>query len=192
MSSSNETSSADSDNINTKQVIKVICLIVLGVVSFYFANFHSGLSGENTAWGTFGDYFGGILNPVIAAFAFYLIAKTYELQKTELAETRRLLTVSTDAQEKQIKLAALTALLNSNLARISLLESEKFSLLESELRNPRSRAEIDPHDYLRKALRGEFDTHVKDRRDYIKDKIIELEKKNIGLEAQIEGFSKNT
>jgi hypothetical protein len=31
---------------------------------------------------------------------------------------------------------------------------------------------------------------VKDRRDYIKDEITELEKKNIGLETQIEEFSK--
>jgi large-conductance mechanosensitive channel len=190
MSNSNEIIGADSNNINTKQVIKVIGFIVLGVVGFYFANFHNGLSGENGAWGTFGDYFGGILNPVIASFAFYLIAKTYELQKRELEATRSLLEVSTDAQKNQIKLAALTALLNSNLTRISLLESEKLSLLESELRNPRSKAEVDCYDYQRKALRGEFGTHVKDRRDYIKDEITELEKKNIGLETQIEEFSK--
>jgi large-conductance mechanosensitive channel len=81
MSNSNETIGADSNNINTKQVIKVIGFIVLGVVGFYFANFHNGFSTINGDWGTFGDYIGGILNPVIAAFAFYLIAKTYELQK---------------------------------------------------------------------------------------------------------------
>ena len=94
--------------------------IFLLVVGFYFFNFNfhllknenwrTFLKSENTgSWGTFGDYVGGILNPVIAAFAFYLIAKTYELQKTELEETRKLLKVSTDAQNKQIKLAALTA-----------------------------------------------------------------------------------
>ena len=118
MKNSNETTDADSNNINTKQVINVICLIVLVVSVFYFANFHNGLSEKNEVWGTFGDYFGGILNPVIAAFAFYLIAKTYELQKRELEATRSLLEVSTDAQKNQIKLAALTALLNSNLMRI--------------------------------------------------------------------------
>jgi predicted RNase H-like HicB family nuclease/uncharacterized membrane protein len=115
----------------------VICLIVLGVVSFYFVNFHNGFSKINGDWGTFGDYVGGILNPVIASFAFYLIAKTYELQKTELKATRGLLEVSTDAQKKQIELAALTALLNSNLTRISLLESEKISLLQGTLPEPK-------------------------------------------------------
>jgi hypothetical protein len=109
----------------------------LGVVSFYFVNFHNGFSKINGDWGTFGDYVGGILNPVIASFAFYLIAKTYELQKTELKATRGLLEVSTDAQKKQIELAALTALLNSNLTRISLLESEKISLLQGTLPEPK-------------------------------------------------------
>jgi len=99
------------------------------------------------------------------------------------------LEVSTDAQKNQIKLAALTALLNSNLTRISLLESEKHSLLESELRNPRPKVQVDSQDFLRKALRGEFDAHVKDRKDYIKDEVAELKKKNIRLETQIESFS---
>ncbi|MFA5920610.1 MAG: hypothetical protein WC856_04895 [Methylococcaceae bacterium] len=108
------------------------------IVGFYFFNFNSqilknedwwnvfqNLSKNTGNWGTFGDYVGGILNPVIAAFAFYLIRETYKLQKTELKETRKLLKVSTDAQNDQVKLAALTALLNSNLTRISLLKSEK-------------------------------------------------------------------
>ena len=187
MSNSNETNNADSNNINTKKVIKVIGFIVLGVVGFYFANFHNGLSEKNKVWGTFGDYFGGILNPVIAAFAFYLIAKTYELQKTELEATRSLLKESTDAQKNQIKLAALTALLNFNLMKIRELESEKLSLLESKLRNP----EVpDKNDLIRKALSGEYNTYIKSRSEYIKDEINELRKKNIEFEVQIEDFSK--
>jgi large-conductance mechanosensitive channel len=127
---SNKHIEADSININTKQVIVVICFIVLGVFGSYFANFHNGLSEKNEVWGTFGDYFGGILNPVIAAVAFYLIAKTYELQKKELEATRALLKVSTDAQQMQIKLAALTSLLNSVLMRMDILKSERLSLLQ--------------------------------------------------------------
>ena len=99
------------------------------ILGFYFGNFHGGLSTENGVWGTFGDYVGGILNPLIAAFAFYLIAKTYELQKTELEETRKLLEDSRDTQDKQLKIAALTTLLKSNLTNISILQSEKSTLL---------------------------------------------------------------
>ena len=106
----------------------VICIIVLIVIGFYYVNFQylpernkvwwpffQYLSEKNEDWGAFGDYVGGILNPVIAAFAFYLIAKTYELQKSESTKT--------------IKIAALTALLNANLTKIGLLRTEKVELL---------------------------------------------------------------
>jgi len=138
----NKTTRTDSNNISTIWVVIVLCAIFLIVVGSYVVNFNfdllingdwqslfHNLSNINGNWGTFGDYIGGILNPVIAAFAFYLIAKTYELQKKELEETRKLLKVSTDAQEGQIKLAALTALLNSNLTRINLLKLEQDRLL---------------------------------------------------------------
>jgi hypothetical protein len=137
MSNSNETSSDGLNSVKTGWVLAILIGIGLVIVGFYFFNFNShilknedwwkffqNLSTDAGNWGTFGDYVGGILNPVIAAFAFYLIAKTYELQRRELK-------LSTDALNDQVKLAALTALLNSNLIRISLLESEKIPLLQS-------------------------------------------------------------
>ena len=201
MSNSNETSGADSNNINTRRVIVVICFIVLVVVGFYFFNFHYSLSEKNEVWGTFGDYFGGILNPVIAAFAFYLIAKTYELQKRELEATRSLLEVSTDAQKNQIKLAALTALLNSNLTRIGLIKSKKAEFLKETLpehKNTekvfRSKAnESQSSDYLElleeleKQTYGEnYDTIMMVRE--IDREINNLTEKNNELEKQIEVF----
>lgn len=203
MSNSNETNNSDSRNIKTKIVITVLFIIVSVVVSLYYFNFNShllkneiwknvfqNLSEDTGNWGTFGDYFGGILNPFIAALALYLIYETYKLQKTELEATRSLLKISTDAQKHQIELAALTALLSSNLTKIGLLESEKLSLLESELRNPKPKEHVDYQDLMRSALNGDYGKHIKDRRDYIKDEINELRKKNIELEAQIEDFSK--
>lgn len=139
MSNSNETSSVDLNSIKTGWVLAILVVIGLFIVGFYFFNFNShilkndglwkvfqNLSADTGNWGTFGDYVGGILNPVIAAFAFYLIAKTYELQKRELK-------LSTDALNDQVKLAALTALLNSNLTRISLLESERVKLKQDQV-----------------------------------------------------------
>jgi len=70
MSNSNETNNDDSNNINTKRVVLVISLIILAVVGIYFFNFHYRVSEKNEVWGAFGDYFGGILNPVIAASHF--------------------------------------------------------------------------------------------------------------------------
>ncbi len=82
-----------------------------------FLNFKLELSTENGDWGTFGDYFGGILNPITSAFAFYLVAKTYNLQK--------------ESQFDQLKLAALTVNLNSKLTRVSFLHSEKNQIFNS-------------------------------------------------------------
>ena len=120
----------DSSNFKTSRVFWAVSIIFLLVVGSYGFNFHTGLSDKNEIWGTFGDYFGGILNPVIAGFALYLIAETYKLQKRELEATRCLLKISTDAQEKQIKLAALTALINSDLIRVNLLKLEMDDLLK--------------------------------------------------------------
>jgi large-conductance mechanosensitive channel len=101
--------------VKTNMAVSIVILIAVIVFSFYFINFHHSFSDDNGKWGTFGDYVGGILNPIIAGFALYLIAESYKLQKKELEETRKLLKVSTDAQINQIKIAAITALLNSNL-----------------------------------------------------------------------------
>ena len=192
MSISNET-----NNINTKQVIKVIGFIVLVVAGFYFANFHDGLSEKNEVWGTFGDYVGGILNPVIAAFAFWLIAKTYELQKRELEATRSLLEVSTDAQKNQIKLAALTTLLNSNLTRIGLLKIEKSELLNEMLvkRRPqstdtRSNEDMEPFDKGLEGVLSKEDHPGVLRFREINGEIKSLTDKNNELEQQIMDFLK--
>lgn len=185
MSNSNGINNASPNNINTKQVIKVIGFIVLVVVGFYFVNFHNGFSNINGDWGTFGDYIGGILNPVIAAFAFYLIAKTYELQKRELEATRSLLGVSTDAQKDQIKLAALTALLNSNLTRISLLKNENLKILKENGCKSTEAPQSGSNDLEENFLGGFDEEYEKEIRKNLAV-INELTEKNKSFESQIE------
>ncbi len=51
------------------------------IVGFYFYNFNDYLTHDQSIWGAFGDYIGGILNPVIAFFVFYYVVKNYESQK---------------------------------------------------------------------------------------------------------------
>lgn len=190
MSGSHGKSNSNLNDLNTRRFVIALCLIALIILGFYFGNFQDGLSSDNGVWGTFGDYVGWILNPLIAAFAFYLIARTYELQKNELEATRKLLEASTDAQKDQIKLAALTALLNSNLETISLLESEKLLLLESNLRNPPPSKEVEMKDLMRKALTGQtlYEKHIKSRSEDIQEEIKCLKNKNLELETEIKAF----
>lgn len=129
-------------------VLSIVFIIIGLVIWVYFVNFNYELlnienwwvdiiiriknfSDNPERWGQFGDYFGGILNPVIAGFALYLIAKSYDLQKKELKAARKLLKISTKAQNKQVKLAALTALLNSNLGKLDQLTNKVEYLYES-------------------------------------------------------------
>lgn len=178
MSDSNVKNNSESNNLDTRKFVFAICLIALTILGFYFGNFHGGLSSDNGVWGTFGDYVGGILNPLIAAFAFYLIARTYELQKNELEATRNLLRISTDAQKDQIKLAALTALLNSNLTRIGMIESEKAILLQGKLHNSEGSPIL------------VYSTEFFSRQDMIENEIKRIITENKKLESLIKDFLK--
>lgn len=117
-------SNSDENSININRIIVIVCVVALIVVGFYSSNFTSLLSNnikeflnvklelsiDNGDWGTFGDYIGGILNPIVSAFALYLAAKAYESQKGE--------------SKKQIEIAALTALLNTDHSLFDYLTNE--------------------------------------------------------------------
>lgn len=83
------------------------------------------LSRQNDEWGQFGDFIGGVLNPLVAYSAFYWLTRSVRLQKEELLETRITLQETSDSQAKQVKyaqvqvrVAALTALINSIMIEV--------------------------------------------------------------------------
>lgn len=94
--------------------------IIITVFTFYIINFDDGLSGENGAWGTFGDFFGGTLNPILSFISLTALLLTVVLQsrqaeisqnelklsREELAATRNELARSASAQERAEKLQA--------------------------------------------------------------------------------------
>ncbi len=74
------------------QFIKVFLLIyfvVFGLMLFsYVAKFGMHLSAEHDRWGQFGDFFGGILNPLTSFFTLIVAVFVWRLQQTELLETK--------------------------------------------------------------------------------------------------------
>lgn len=74
--------------------------IVAVVFIFYFCNFSGSLSNDHQRWGTFGDFIGGMLNPILSFFALIALLLTIILQNKELEETREELKRSATAQEK--------------------------------------------------------------------------------------------
>lgn len=53
------------------------------------------------AWGQFGDYMGGLLNPLIFLFTLIVAVKVWNLQKTEVMETRKALEDQGKTAEQQ-------------------------------------------------------------------------------------------
>ena len=78
-----------------------VCL----VVAFYAVRFllaGSGLSSNPAEWGQFGDYLGGLLNPVIAFCAFLWLARGVLLQRQEMREAYKALKESAEAQKAML------------------------------------------------------------------------------------------
>lgn len=106
----------NSDNDDKKDIQKlkkemywskwIVGGIITIVLILYFSNFHASVSKDNGDWGTFGDFFGGILNPVIASFALYWLINSVNLQIKELKKTNQALdtTVKT-AKDQQDQMA---------------------------------------------------------------------------------------
>lgn len=88
-------------NFFTKHIIKIAIVAVVVVLSFYFFSFHYQLSDDNGDWGTFGDFFGGTLNPILSFLALVIVLKTYLSQQEELKETRKILEEQSETQKRQ-------------------------------------------------------------------------------------------
>lgn len=113
-----------------------IALILLGAYFFYFY-LYLGTPASKTAstWGEFGDFFGGILNPLVAFAAFYWLTQSVKLQKTELAETRKALEGAEAAQKIQaansdqnIRVSSRAALVNAIQSQITARKQELVNL----------------------------------------------------------------
>jgi hypothetical protein len=98
------TSSLDSAVGRSRQIalFALVGAVVLHGIWFFFVHGRV-LSSDPADWGAFGDFVGGILNPVIAYMAFYWLTVSVSVQKAELSETRDALLESRDAQRAQAK-----------------------------------------------------------------------------------------
>lgn len=100
-------------------------LLILSYVIYFGV-----LLGQNPAkdadkWGQFGDFFGGMLNPLVAFAAFYWLTQSVKIQKTELELARKAAEESSLALKQQVlvsresvNIAAATALLNTHQQEI--------------------------------------------------------------------------
>lgn len=120
-----------------------LTLVAIGLFALYamafftLKDFPRSLDAEK--WGQFGDFIGGLMNPLVAFAAFYWLTRSVKLQKQELAATRAELRVANAAQKelvndgkKSIRLAALTALTSAIDSELKML-NERILLLDDRL-----------------------------------------------------------
>ncbi len=108
----------------------ILIVLIISVIGFYIYHFYFklsySLSTEAGTWGTFGDYIGGLLNPIFAFASFMALLYTIKLQSEELKATREELARSAKAQEHSEKALAE----QSQIFHQQQFEATFFSLLE--------------------------------------------------------------
>jgi hypothetical protein len=124
------------------EYIPVLGILVLaGGIAYWLTRFDIKWDEQPglTTFGQLGDTFGGMLNPYISLIALFWLIRSVRIQRTEMAETKSALESSAEAQleltnqaMKQTRIAALTALISSSTAEISILQSNIHFLLNQE------------------------------------------------------------
>ena len=99
-------------------------LIVLGLYISYFKNLS--VTNDSATWGTFGDYLGGTLNPIISFLALIGLLYTIHQQAQEMQATREELKQAAEQQRQQVEQQNR----QSEIFNLQQFESTFFSLLE--------------------------------------------------------------
>lgn len=68
-----------------KTAVGILVFIAI-IIASYLATFGLTPSHEHAVWGAFGDYFGGILNPVFAVLAFFGVLWSIGLQTKQMGQ----------------------------------------------------------------------------------------------------------
>jgi hypothetical protein len=84
-----------------KVMVGIAIAIALLLISLYLWKFSGGLAKTQDVWGQFGDYVGGILNPLFSLTALFALLHTIELQREELHKSTEQLKASAEALAMQ-------------------------------------------------------------------------------------------
>ncbi len=105
-------------------VVTIFGLTIASYVGWFAVVNNFSLSRDPSVWGAFGDFIGGLLNPLIAFSAFYWLTISVLVQKQELADTRIALSNASVAQVEQAELARKNAEVEVVNMQFQLLLSE--------------------------------------------------------------------
>ena len=93
---------SDSAQQWVKWLLIIPLVFALSAVIFYSATFsHLPHNQDPDAWGTFGDFLGGLLNPVVSTLTLFVAIQVWQLQKIELKATQQALQELAKTAEQQ-------------------------------------------------------------------------------------------
>ena len=88
-------------------VVIVAVIAAVALTGLYISQFGERLPPERGDWGTFGDFMGGTLNPIIGLATVYLLVKTLVMQRNGLLAQQEELRETQDALASQTKAIAI-------------------------------------------------------------------------------------
>jgi len=91
---------------NIRNISIIIGVASVALISLYFIFFHGNFSDDSNSWSNFGNYYNGVLTPLLTAlniYVFYILTKTI----SEIEESRRNRELSQEQQylEKELEQA---------------------------------------------------------------------------------------
>jgi len=84
-------------------LIFISAAIIIGLYAYTFSNLP--MNEDPSRWGTFGDFVGGLLNPLVSTCTFIVAVRVFQLQKIETKMTRDALEGSEQAMQEQARIA---------------------------------------------------------------------------------------
>lgn len=107
--------------------LSLIAIAMIAIFGAYTWRFHNLPFGDPSMWGQFGDYVGGMLNPVLGSLSLLALAYTVFLQNKTLEATKEQLRISREESEKSTE-----AFKSQNeILRIQTFETTLFNMLSN-------------------------------------------------------------
>lgn len=116
-----------------KAALAIVSVMLL-VVAAYVFRFQNHPAGDPDAWGQFGDYFGGLLNPALGSFSVLALIYTVYLQTKTLEATREQLNVSQEELKNssaELKRSSEAFESQNQILRIQTFETTLFNMLSN-------------------------------------------------------------
>lgn len=110
------------DSVKKKPILWWVLFSAVAVFTIslvlYFSHFHNGFSDDQAVWGQFGDFMGGIVNPIVGLFTIGLLAVSLNQSNLALHQTAQAL--------KQSEAALRQSGEEIRLAKQALLDNQKI------------------------------------------------------------------